>query len=173
MDQWSDYCAIISIKSKIYIHNSFSGKAAQLNFQTCNEMHRHFAIFGRTIRRLEKLLAFVLLPCVIDISTRITSVKMIVLKIIAPLLQFNVKSTYTIRCLEGYQANFPHSNWDEPPLWQNRSMTCKTAWLCWCVAFRWWLFKIKVKVWSWTNWVINQKSIGKTIPQKHFLKWKM
>ena len=29
VDQWSDYCTITSIKSKIYIHNSFSGKAAQ------------------------------------------------------------------------------------------------------------------------------------------------
>ena len=84
VDQWSDYCTITSIKSKIYVHNSFSGKAAQPTFQTRNEIDRHFAIFGRTIRRLEKLLAFVLLPCgsvKIDISTRITSVEVIVLKI--------------------------------------------------------------------------------------------
>ena len=83
VDQWSDYCTITSIKSKIYIHNSFSGKAAQPTFQTRNEIHRHFAICGRTIRRLVKLLAFVLLACgsfKIDISTYITSVKVIVLK---------------------------------------------------------------------------------------------
>ena len=84
VNQWSDFSTITSIKSKIYIHNSFSGKAAQPTFQTRNEIHSHFAIFGRTIRRLEKFLAFVLLPCgsfKIDISTRITSVKVIVLKI--------------------------------------------------------------------------------------------
>ena len=61
VDQWSDYCTITSIKSKIYMHNSFSGKAAQRTFQTRNEIHRHFAIVGRTIRRLVKVLAFVLL----------------------------------------------------------------------------------------------------------------
>ena len=84
VDQWSDYCTVTSIKSKIYIHNSFSGKAAQPTFQTRNEIHRHSAIVGRTIRRLVKLLPFVLLPCgsfKIDISTRVTSVKVIVLKI--------------------------------------------------------------------------------------------
>ena len=83
-DQWSDYCTITSIKSKIYIHNSFSGKAAQPTFQTRDEIHRHFAICGRTVRRLVKLIAFVLLACgsfEIDISTCITSVKVIVLKI--------------------------------------------------------------------------------------------
>ena len=37
VDQWSDYCTITSIKSKIYMHNSFSGKAAQRTFQTRNE----------------------------------------------------------------------------------------------------------------------------------------
>ena len=66
------------------MHNSFSGKAAQRTFRTRNEKHGHFAIVGRTIRRLVKLLAFVLLPCgsfKIDISTRITSVEVIVLKI--------------------------------------------------------------------------------------------
>ena len=52
MDQWSDYCTVTSIKSKIYMHNSFSEKAAQGTFQTRNELHRHFAIVGRTIRRL-------------------------------------------------------------------------------------------------------------------------
>ena len=85
VDQWSDYCTITSIKSKICMHNSFSGKAAQRSFQTCNEIHRHFAIVGRTIQRLIKLLAFVLLSCgsfKIDISTLITSVEVIVLKII-------------------------------------------------------------------------------------------
>ena len=84
VDQWSDYCTITSIKSKICMHNSFSGKAAQRTFQTHNEIHHHFAIVGRTIRRLVKLLAFVLLPCgsfKIDISTGITSVEVIVLKI--------------------------------------------------------------------------------------------
>ena len=84
MDQWSDYCTITSIKSKIYIHNSFSGKAAQLTFQTRNEIHHHFAIVGRTIRRLVKLLDFVLPPrgsFKIDISTRVTSVKVIDVKI--------------------------------------------------------------------------------------------
>ena len=80
MDQWSDYCTIISIKSKIYIHNSFSEKTAQGTFQTHNEIHRHFAIVGRTIRRLAKLLAFVLLSGG-SFSTRITSVEVIVLKI--------------------------------------------------------------------------------------------
>ena len=82
--QWSDYCTITLIKSKIYMHNSFSGKAAQTTFQTRNEIHLHFAIVGRTIRRLVKLLAFVLLSggsFKIDISTRITSVEVIVLKI--------------------------------------------------------------------------------------------
>ena len=82
--QWSDYLTITSIKSKIYIHNSFSGKAAQPTFQTGNEIHRNFDIFGRTVRRLVKLLVFVLLPCSsfkIDINTRIASVKLIVLKI--------------------------------------------------------------------------------------------
>ena len=66
------------------MHNSFSEKAAQGTFQTRNEIHRHFAIVSRTIRRLVKLLAFVLLPCGsfnIDISTRITSVEVIVMKI--------------------------------------------------------------------------------------------
>ena len=84
VDQWSDYCTITSIKSKIYMHNSFSGKAAQRTFQTRNEIRRHFAIVDRTIRRLVKLLAFVLLSggsFKIDISTRITSVEVIVLKI--------------------------------------------------------------------------------------------
>ena len=83
VDQWSDYCTITSIKSKIYIHNLFSGKAAQPTFQTRNEKHRHFANFGRTIRRLEKLLTLVLLPCgsfKIDIGTLITSVEGILLK---------------------------------------------------------------------------------------------
>ena len=64
--------------------NSFSGKAAQRTFQTSNKIHRHFAIVGRTIRRLVKLLAFLLLSggsFKIDISTRITSVEVIVLKI--------------------------------------------------------------------------------------------
>ena len=66
------------------MHNSVSENAAQGTFQTLNEIHRHFAIFGRTIRRLVKLLAFVLLSggsFKIDISTRITSVEAIVLKI--------------------------------------------------------------------------------------------
>ena len=84
VDQWSDYCTITSIKSKIYMHNSFSEKVAQGTFQIRIEIHRHFAIVGRTIRRLVKLLAFVLLLCgsfKIDISTRITSVEVIVLKI--------------------------------------------------------------------------------------------
>ena len=86
VDQWSDYCTITSIKSKIYMHNSFSGKAAQRTFQTRNEIHRHFAIVGRTIRRLVKLLAFVFVllsggSFKIDISTRTTSVEVIVLKI--------------------------------------------------------------------------------------------
>ena len=65
------------------MHNSFSEKAAQGTFQTRNEIHRHFAIVGRTIRRLVKLLAFVLLSggsFEIDISTRIISVEVIVLK---------------------------------------------------------------------------------------------
>ena len=81
VDQWSDYCTITSIKSKIYMHNSFSEKAAQGTFQTRNEIHRHF---GRTIRRLVKLHAFVLLSggsFKIDISTHITSVEVVVLKI--------------------------------------------------------------------------------------------
>ena len=84
MDQWSDYCTITLIKSKIHMHYSVSEKAAQGTFQTLNEIHRHFAIVGRTIRRLVKLLAFVLLSggsFKIDISTRITSVEVIVLKI--------------------------------------------------------------------------------------------
>ena len=84
VDQWSDYCTITSLKSKIYMHNSFSGKAAQGTFQTRNEIHRHFAIVGRTTRRFVKMLAFVLLSggsFKIDISTRITSVEVIVLKI--------------------------------------------------------------------------------------------
>ena len=84
VDQWSDYYTIISIKSKIYMHNLFSEKTAQRTFQARNEIHHHFAIVGRTIRRLVKLLAFVLLPCgsfKIDISTRITSVEVIVFKI--------------------------------------------------------------------------------------------
>ena len=66
------------------MHNSFSEKAAQGTFQTHNEIHRHFAVFGRTIRRLVKLLAFVLLSggsFKLNISTHITSVKLIVLKI--------------------------------------------------------------------------------------------
>ena len=84
VDQWSDYCTITLIKSKIYMHNSFSGKATQPTFQTRNEIHCHFAIAGGTIRKLVKLLAFVLLPCgsfKIYISTRITSVEVIVFKI--------------------------------------------------------------------------------------------
>ena len=66
------------------MHNSFSGKAAQPTFQTRNEIHCHFAIVGKTIQRLVKLLAFVLLPCgifKIYISTHMTSVEVIVLKI--------------------------------------------------------------------------------------------
>ena len=84
VDQWSDYCTITSIKSKIYVHNSFSEKAAQGTFQTHNEIRRHFTTFGRTIRRFVKLLAFVLLSggsFKLNISTHITSVKLIVLKI--------------------------------------------------------------------------------------------
>ena len=84
VDQWSDYCTITSIKSKICMYNSFSEKAAQGTFQTRNEIHRHFAVFGRTIRRLVKLLAFVLLSggsFKLNISTHITSVKLIALKI--------------------------------------------------------------------------------------------
>ena len=46
VDQWSDYCTITSIKSKIYMHNSFSGKAAQRTFQTCNEIHRHLPLLA-------------------------------------------------------------------------------------------------------------------------------
>ena len=83
-DQWSDYCTIALIKSNIYMHNSFSERATQGTFQTRNEIHRHFGIVGRTIRRLVQLLAFVLLSggsFKIDISTRITSVEVIVLKI--------------------------------------------------------------------------------------------
>ena len=66
------------------MHNSFSEKAAQRTFQTRNEIHRHFAIVGRTIRRLVKLLAFGLLSggsFKLNISTHITSVKLIVMKI--------------------------------------------------------------------------------------------
>ena len=66
------------------MHNSFSGKAAQRTFQTRYEIYCHFAIVGRTIQRLVKVLAFVLLSggsFKIDISTRITSVEVIVLKI--------------------------------------------------------------------------------------------
>ena len=66
------------------MHNSFSEKAAQRTFQTRNEIDRHFAIVGRTIRRLVKFLAFVLLSggsFKLNISTDITSVKLIVLKI--------------------------------------------------------------------------------------------
>ena len=84
VDQWSDYCTITLIKSKIYTHKSFSGKETQRTFQTRNEIHRHFAIVGRTIRRLVKLLIFVLLPCgsfKIDISICIISVEVIVLKV--------------------------------------------------------------------------------------------
>ena len=84
VDQWSDYCTITSIKSKIYMHNSFSGKAAQRTFQTRNEIHRHFAIVGRTTGRLVKVLALVLLSggsFKINISTHMTSVEVIVLKI--------------------------------------------------------------------------------------------
>ena len=57
VDQWSDYCTITSIDSKIYMQNSFSGKATQRTFQTRNEIHSHFAMVGRTIRRLVKMLA--------------------------------------------------------------------------------------------------------------------
>ena len=66
------------------MRNSFFEKAVQPTFHTRNEIHRNFAIFGRTIRRLMQLLAFVLLPCAgfkIEISPRITSVKVIILKI--------------------------------------------------------------------------------------------
>ena len=59
-------------------------KATKPTFLARTEIRRHFAIFGRTIRRLLKLLAFVLLSggsFKIDISTRITSVEVIVLKI--------------------------------------------------------------------------------------------
>ena len=66
------------------MHNLFSGEAATQTFQTRNEIHCHFAIVGRTIQRLVKLLAFVFLPCgsfKIYISTCITSVEAIVLKI--------------------------------------------------------------------------------------------
>ena len=59
-------------------------KATKPTFLARTEMRRHFAIFGRTIRRLLKLLAFVLLSggsFKIDISTRITSVEVVVLKI--------------------------------------------------------------------------------------------
>ena len=51
--QWSDYCTITSIKSKICMHNSFSGKAAQRTFQSRNEIRRHFAIFGRLSKTCE------------------------------------------------------------------------------------------------------------------------
>ena len=85
VDQWSDYCTVTLIESKIYMHSSFSEKAVQPTFQNRNEIHCHFAIVGRLcIRRLVKLLAFVLFPCgsfKIYISTRITSVEVIILKI--------------------------------------------------------------------------------------------
>ena len=41
VDQWSDHCTITLIKSKIYMHNWFSGMAAKRTFQTRNETHRH------------------------------------------------------------------------------------------------------------------------------------
>ena len=68
------------IYGKIYIHNSFFGRV----FLARTEIRRHFAIFGRTIRRLVKLHAFVLLSggsFKLNISTHITPVKLIVLKI--------------------------------------------------------------------------------------------
>ena len=70
---------------QISVHAQFVfWKATKPTFLTRTEIHRNFVIFGRTIGRLVKLLAFVLLPCgsfKIDISRRITSVKVIVLKI--------------------------------------------------------------------------------------------
>ena len=59
-------------------------KATKPTFLARTEIRRHFAIFRRTIRRLLKLLAFVLLSggsFKIDISTGITYVEVIVLKI--------------------------------------------------------------------------------------------
>ena len=59
-------------------------KATKPTVLARTEIRRHFAIFGRTIRRLLKSLAFVLLSggsFKIDISTRITSVEVIALKI--------------------------------------------------------------------------------------------
>ena len=46
VDQWSDYCTMTSIKSKTYMHNSFSGKAAQRTFQTRIEIHRHLPLLA-------------------------------------------------------------------------------------------------------------------------------
>ena len=59
-------------------------KATKPTFLAGTGILRHFAIFGRTIRRFVKLLAFVLLSggsFKLNISTHITSVKLIVLKI--------------------------------------------------------------------------------------------
>ena len=56
VDKWSDYCTITSIESKICIHSSFSGKAAQPTFQTRNEIHCHF---GEIVRWLVRQLGFV------------------------------------------------------------------------------------------------------------------
>ena len=52
VDQWSDYCTITSIKSKIYMHNSFSGKAAQRTFQTRNEIRRHLPLLAELFEDL-------------------------------------------------------------------------------------------------------------------------
>ena len=83
-DQWSNVCTITLIHGKIYLKTSFFWKATKPTFLARTEIRRHFAIFGRAIRRLAKLLAFVLLSggsFKLNISTHITSVKLIVLKI--------------------------------------------------------------------------------------------
>ena len=55
MDHWSDYCTITSIKSKMYMQNSFSEKAAQGTFQIRNEIHRHFAIVDKETCEIARL----------------------------------------------------------------------------------------------------------------------
>ena len=81
-------------------------------------LSQNAVMFSRGKLSVRSFVLFVLLPCgsfKIDISTHITSVKVIVLKISGQTIctvnfKFNVKSTYTIRFLEDYKANFPNSN---------------------------------------------------------------
>ena len=84
---------------------------------------------------------------------------------------FDAKSTYTIRFLEGYQGNFPNSDWE------TRHFGRIVRWLVKQLGFVDVLlfddgFEVKVKYNIGQTEFINQKSIGETTARKHFFNVK-